>query len=81
MTADLKLIVLKVTGEFLFLFGMLAWIYGVIVQLGLPQYQYTELSPLIPWIHVDAFAIVSFIIAAIGFIMWRFAKELSERHC
>ena len=80
MTAHLKLIVLKVAGEFLFLFGLLAWIYGVLIQLITPEFQYDSLSPLIPWIRVDAFAIVGFVVAAIGFLIWRLTKELSECH-
>jgi len=80
MPAHLKLIVLKVAGEFLFLFGLLAWIYGVLVQIINPEYQYAWLSTLIPWIRVNAFTIISFVIAAIGFLMWRLTKELSESH-
>jgi len=46
MIAHPKLIVLKVAGEFLFLYGLLAWIYGVLVQLIRPEYQYDSLSLL-----------------------------------
>ena len=78
MTAHLKLIVLKVIGEFLFLFGLLAWIYGVLVQLIHPEYLSMGLSHLVPWIRVDTFTIISFFVSAIGFIIWRLAKELSS---
>ena len=78
MTEHLKLIVLKVTGEFLFLFGLLAWVYGVLIQLIHPEFLPTSLSHLIPWIRVDTFTIISFAVAAIGFIMWRLSKELSS---
>jgi hypothetical protein len=53
ITAHLKLIVLKVIGEFLFLFGLLAWVYRVLVQLIHPDYLSTSLSHLILWIRVD----------------------------
>ena len=76
MTAHLKLTVIKVAGEFLFLFGFLAWFYGVLIQLIRPEYLPTGLSHLIPWIRVDTFTIISFIVAAIGFLIWRFATEL-----
>ncbi len=76
MTAHLKLIVLKVAGEFLFLFGLLAWVYGVLIQLIHPEYLSKGLSHLIPWIRVDTFTILSFIVAAIGFLIWRLASEL-----
>ena len=78
MTAHLKLIVLKVIGEFLFLFGLLSWFYGVLVQLIHPDYLSTSVSHLIPWIRVDTFTILSFVVAAIGFLMWRLAKELQN---
>ena len=80
MTTHLKLVVLKIAGEFLFLFGLIGWIYGVLIQLIHPEWQYTSLSTLIPWIQVNTFAIVSFIVAAIGFLIWRLTKELSECH-
>ena len=76
MTAHLKLIVLKVIGEFLFLFGLLAWVYGVLIQLIHPDYLSTPLSHLILWIRVDTFTILSFFVAAIGFLIWRLTKEL-----
>ena len=78
MTKNLKLIVLKVTGEFLFLFGLLSWIYGVLFQFIFPEWLTAGLSHITPWIRVDTFTIISFIVAAIGFIIWRLAKELSD---
>lgn len=76
MTGHLKLIV-KVAGEFLFLFGLLGWVYGVLIQLFHPEWLSTTLSHLTPWIHVDTFTVLSFVVAAIGFLMWRLTKELS----
>jgi hypothetical protein len=75
MLASLKLIV-KVAGEFLFLFGISAWFYGVLVQLIHPEWLTLSLSHLIPWVRVDTFTIISFIIAAIGFLTWRLSKEM-----
>ncbi len=75
MAANLKLILIKVFGEFLFLFGLLAWIYGVLIQLIHPEWLPLGLSHLIPWIRVDTLTIISFIIAAIGFLIWRLTKE------
>jgi hypothetical protein len=66
----------KVGGEFLFLFGLLGWVYGVLVQLIHPEWLPLGLSHLMPWIRVDTFTIMSFIIAAIGFLIWRLTKEL-----
>lgn len=69
-------IIVKVIGQFLFLFGLLAWFYGVLVQLVHPDWLPLGLSHLLPWIRVDTFTIISFIIAAIGFLIWRLTKEL-----
>ena len=69
-------IMVKVIGQFLFLFGLLAWFYGVLVQLVHPDWLPLSLSHLLPWIRVDTFTIISFVIAAIGFLFWRLAKEL-----
>jgi hypothetical protein len=74
MVAYLKIII-NVFGEFLFLFGLLGWIYGVLIQLIHPEYLPLGLSHLIPWIRVDTLTIISFIIAAIGFLTWRLTKE------
>jgi hypothetical protein len=79
MVAYLKLIIMKVSGEFLFLFGLLAWVYGVLIQLVHPEWLPLGLSHLTPWIRVDTFTITSFIVAAIGFLMWRLAKELNAK--
>ncbi len=76
MVAYLKLIFIKVVGEFLFLFGLLAWIYGVLIQLIHPEWLPLGLSHLVPWIRVDTFTIISFVVAAFGFLIWRIAKEL-----
>lgn len=76
MVAYLKLIIIKVVGEFLFFFGLLAWVYGVLVQLIHPEWLPLGLSHLIPWIRVDTFTIICFVVAAIGFLIWRLSKEL-----
>jgi hypothetical protein len=72
------MIVLKIFGEFLFLFGLLGWGYGVLIQLFYPDWLPLGLSHLTPWIRVDTFTILSFIVSAIGFLKWRLAKDLSK---
>jgi hypothetical protein len=76
MPRHLKLIAIKVVGEFLFLFGLLSWVYGVLFQFIFPDWLSAGLSHLTPWIRVDTFTIISFVVAAVGFLMWRLAKEL-----
>jgi hypothetical protein len=78
MPKNLKLIIPKVTGEFLFLFGLLSWVYGVLFQFIFPEWLTGGLSHFTPWIRVDTFTIIGFIVAAVGFLMWRLAKELSD---
>ena len=76
MVSHLKLIIPMVIGELLFLFGFLSWIYGVLIQLIEPATLAFGLSHLIPWIRVDTFTILSFIVSAIGFLIWRLTKEM-----
>jgi hypothetical protein len=76
---SLLLLVVKVAGEFLFLFGLLAWGYGVLIQLIHPEWLPLTLSHLIQWIRVDTFTILSFAASAGGFLIWRLASALSKR--
>ncbi len=76
MVLHLKLVIPMVIGELLFLFGLFAWIYGVIIQLIHPEFLPTTLSHLVPWIRVDTFTIISFFLSAIGFFLWRLTKEI-----
>jgi hypothetical protein len=66
----------KVLGEAFFLYGLLGWIYGVLIQLTHSSWLAGGLSHLMPWIRVDTFAILSFLVSILGFLMWRLAKEL-----
>jgi hypothetical protein len=69
---------IMVVGELLFLFGFLGWIYGIIVQVTQPDWLNGTLSHLTPWIRLDTFTILSFIVSAVGFFMWRIVKELAR---
>jgi hypothetical protein len=71
--------ILRVVGEALFLYGLLGWIYGVLIQITNPDLLPTGLSHLTPWIRVDTFTILSFIISIIGFFIWRLTKETAEQ--
>jgi len=70
-----RLMILKIFGQTAFLFGLLAWFYGVLIQITHPEFLSTSLSHLTPWIRLDTFTMVSFVIALIGFIVWRLTKE------
>jgi hypothetical protein len=73
--SDSWVIVVRAVGEVLFLYGLLGWMYGVITDLTHPEWLPTQLSHLTPWIRVDTFTIISFLLSALGFFMWRLAKE------
>lgn len=71
-------VLIKVVGELLFLFGFLGWINGEIVQFTHPELLPLGLSHLTPWIRLDTFTILSFMVSAVGFFMWRTARELTS---
>ena len=71
--------VLRVIGEALFLYGLLAWAYGVLAQITHPYWLPLPLSHLTTWIRLDTFAVLSFIVSIIGFFIWRLTRE-TGRH-
>jgi len=71
--------VLRVIGEALFLYGLLGWTYGVLIQITHPGFLPTSLAHNILWIRVDTFAVLSFITSIIGFFIWRLTRE-TGRH-
>jgi hypothetical protein len=70
--------IIKVVGEALFLFGLLGWAYVLLIQVTHTSWLPLGLSHLTPWIRVDTFGILSFIVSIVGFFIWRLAKELSK---
>lgn len=70
----------RVFGEALFLYGLLGWGYGVLIQLRYPEFLSTGLSHLTPWIRVDTFTVLSFILSILGFFLWRIAEESKQDH-
>ncbi len=72
------LLAVKAFSQVLFLYGFFAWIYGVVIQVAHPEWLPLQLSHLTPWIRVDTFTILSFIISAIGFFIWRVIAEVSK---
>jgi len=71
---DTIITVLRVIGEALFLYGLLGWTYGVLIQLTQPEVLPMRLSHLTTWIRVDTFTVLSFILSIIGFFIWRLAR-------
>jgi len=71
-----KILVAKVVGELLFLYGMLAWLDGVIIQFLVPRWLPLPVSHLLPWLRTDTFTILCFFVSALGFLMWKLAVEL-----
>ena len=70
------LIIIKVFSQVLFLFGLLAWLDGVLVQITHPEWLPLSVSHLLPWIRTDTFTILMFIVSAVGFFVWRVIAEL-----
>jgi hypothetical protein len=71
--------VLKVVGEALFLYGLLGWLYGVLVQITHPEFLDTTLSHLTHWIRVDTFTVLSFSLSIIGFFIWRLTRQTGRQ--
>ena len=74
----MHIILVKVLGEVLFVYGLLGWIFGVTIELTHPMWLPSGLSHLTTWIRVDTFAIVSFLLSIVGFFIWRVAKESAK---
>jgi len=74
-----RIIVAKVIGELLFLYGLLSWADGVVVQFTHPEWLPVPVSHLLLWIRTDTFTILSFMVSALGFIIWRLTKELTDK--
>jgi hypothetical protein len=81
MNKDLhtRVAVLRVVSEALFLYGLLGWTYGVLIQITHPEFLETSLSHLITWIRVDTFTVLSFILSIIGFFIWRLTRETARQ--
>ena len=71
-----RLIVIKVIGEALFLYGLLSWIDGVFIQFLYPAWLPMQVSHLLPWVRTDTFTIFSFFVSASGFFIWRLTDGL-----
>jgi len=72
------IVLARVIGQMIFVYGLLGWIYGVALQFWHSESLTYPLSHLTPWIRVDTFTIVSFLLSALGFLMWRFIAEVTD---
>jgi hypothetical protein len=77
---NVHLSVLRVIGEALFLYGLLGWTYGVLIQITHPGVLHSGLSHITPWIRVDTFTVISFLLSVIGFFIWRLTKNATKQH-
>lgn len=76
MALERKTLVIKVAGEMLFFYGLLAWADGVVIQFTDPMWLAMPVSHLLPWMRTDTFTILSFLVSALGFFMWKLSAEL-----
>ena len=74
--SDRRMIVAKVVGQALFLYGLLAWLDGVVIQFTNPMWLVMPVSHLFLGLRTDTFTILSFIASGVGFFIWRLAVEL-----
>jgi hypothetical protein len=73
-----KILIIKVAGELLFLYGLLAWLDGVVIQFVDPMWLPMPVTHLLLWMRTDTFTILSFIASALGFFIWRLTVELTK---
>jgi hypothetical protein len=66
-------------GQVIFVFGLLGWLYGVVIQLTNPELLTIQLSHLTPWLRIDVFTIYSFFASAVGFFLWRLVVWIRKR--
>ena len=71
------IIVVKVIGQMLFLFGFLAWLDGVVIQFTHPEWLPMPVSHLLN-LRTDTFTIAMFFVSAVGFLMWRLTAEFMK---
>jgi hypothetical protein len=77
--SERTMLAVKVAAQTLFLYGTLAWLYGIIIQVTHPEWLPLPLSHLTLWIRLDTFTILSFIVSAFGFVVWRLIVELMKK--
>ena len=65
---------MRTVGLTMFVFGILAWLYVVIIQITHPQWLLGQLAhyDVAPfnW-RLDDIGVLSFAVAALGFLVWR----------
>ena len=71
------MIIIKVFSLMLFVFGLLAWLDGIIIQLTYPQWLPLPVSHLLKSEPTPSPSLCSFV-SAIGFFVWRLIVELSK---
>lgn len=68
------MVIVKIVGEMLFLFGFLAWLDGAVIQLTHPNWLPLPVSHLLN-VRTDTFTIAMFFVSALGFLLWRLMAE------
>ena len=71
-----RVLAIEVIGETLFVYGLFGWLYGVAIQLHHPESLNYHFSHLTPWLRVDTFIVLSFLVSSLGFLIWRLSAEL-----
>jgi hypothetical protein len=71
------MVTVKAFALMLFVFGLLAWLYGITIQITHPEWLTLPISHLITT-RLDTFTIIMFILSAVGFFVWRLIVELQK---
>jgi hypothetical protein len=73
-----NILVIRVIGEMLFIYGLLGWLYGVAIQFYQPSWLPMGISHLTPWLRLDTFTVLSFFVSAFGFLIWRLTAKMAD---
>lgn len=72
-----QILVVKVLGQVLFIYGLLAWLDGVVIQFTHTDWLPQPVSHLLN-VRTDTFTIFMFLVSAFGFFIWRLIAELTK---
>ena len=64
----------RVIFETIFLYGLIGWLYVVLIQITHPSWIYNPLAWWFP-LRVDYFGEICFVISIVGFVFMRWLKD------
>ena len=73
---------LRVVALTAFLFGLLVWIYTILIQVTHPQWLYEPMSHInyFPFNHrLDEIGMAAFAVSAVGFLIWQIELNMKAK--